>query len=302
MSKLVTLENIFGHRVAERFRNLQDLYDSIYLLGDDSKRGSVARLLSCIGAVDAESEGYRSTENQRDLSIKFHWGHNHRFFDDVSVSGRMGSRHISLLAEFVEAFDLEEGFFSGQKVLDIGCWTGGTTLSLNMMGAASVHALEEVRKYSQAANDLFSIYGLNNLDCEARSLFDLAPANYDIVYFPGVVYHLSDPVLGLRRLFLALRDGGWILVETAGFEGDQPVARFEGSKVFHGDLTEGAFNRGGWNWFIPSSTCLGLWMEVAGFEDVRVFYSKRSKRLFAIGRRQQYHDITRAGLSVPDID
>ena len=45
---------------------------------------------SWLGTIDAGAEGYcpGEVERQRDLSIKFHWGHNHDF-GDFQVEGRM---------------------------------------------------------------------------------------------------------------------------------------------------------------------------------------------------------------------
>src|SRR5258706_11322705 len=45
---------------------------------------------SKIGMIDGESEGYSEDEieQQRDLSVKFHWGHNHDF-GDFKLEGRM---------------------------------------------------------------------------------------------------------------------------------------------------------------------------------------------------------------------
>ena len=61
------------------------------------------------------------------------------------------------------------------------------------------------------------VYGLNGINSEAINIYDfVTEKKYDVAYFPGVIYHLSDPVLGLRRLYNGLSDGGACLVETAG--------------------------------------------------------------------------------------
>jgi len=77
-------------------------------------------------------------DQQRDLSIKFLRGHNHRFAPDLQVEGRMKERHLSLAAEFIEGFKLSEEHFLGKAILDVGCWTGGTTLTLKMLGAGRI--------------------------------------------------------------------------------------------------------------------------------------------------------------------
>ena len=48
-----------------------------------------------LGVVDSYIEGYKNQSRQRDLSVKYHWGHNHDF-GSFYLSGRMGNRHIEL--------------------------------------------------------------------------------------------------------------------------------------------------------------------------------------------------------------
>lgn len=295
----------FSARVRDLVADLRDRFDTFCRIDTPEQIEAARGLMAQVGTVDAEIEGYASTENQRDLSIKFHWGHNHRFTDDLALDGRMGIRHINLMAQFIEGFGLGLDSFEGRRCIDVGCWTGGTTMMLKMMGASEVLAIEEVRKYANTARTLATeVYGLDGVRCDAVSLYDFEPEErYDIAYFPGVVYHLSDPVLGLRRLFNALDDGGICLVETAGVNAPQCFARFEGSRTYHSTEGESAkdLNRGGWNWFVPTPSCLEAWMVEAGFADVRSFFSPVSKRAYAIGTRRTYVDICRAGLSVPDI-
>jgi 2-polyprenyl-3-methyl-5-hydroxy-6-metoxy-1,4-benzoquinol methylase len=284
-----------------RMEEIQDQFFIHYRLKSTTQRKYIDQLLDRVGKVDWQSEGYFSPENQRDLSIKFHWGHNHKFAEDLFIQGRMGDRHISVICEFLVGFDLNEDYFNGKTVLDVGCWTGGTTLTLKQLGACQIVALEEVQKYAETANELFNVYGLKCTECLSKSLYDFTSGVFDCIYVPGVVYHLSDPVLGLRRLFNRLQDGGEIFVESAGIEHKGNYCEFHGNRKYHKGSEVGEFNRGGWNWFIPSASCLALWLEEAGFEQVRVFFSPFSRRLFAHGVRVQFKEITRAGLSVPDI-
>ena len=60
----------------------------------------------------------------------------------------MGDRHLVLLARYMDDFGAFPRDLSGKRVLDIGCWSGGTSLLFSALGAEVV-AVEEVRK-SQA--------------------------------------------------------------------------------------------------------------------------------------------------------
>ena len=285
---------------------LSDLYAEASRVENSQKLDHVKEVLSQIGEIDMEVEGLCTSDNQRDLSIRFHWGHNHEFNDDLKVIGRMGDRHLNLMAQFIVRHRLEFDHFLEKDVIDVGCWTGGTTLLLKFMGAARVLALEEVQKYARVTKELAcTVYEYEDVVSDGTNIFNLETDHkYDVAYFPGVIYHLSDPVLALRRLFNALKDGGEIFVETAGLDSDQPICRFDGNRVFHKaqDEHESELNRGGWNWFVPSPPCLERWMIEAGFEDIDSFYSPASGRVFGYGRRRRFEPITKAGLSRPDIE
>jgi SAM-dependent methyltransferase len=263
---------------------------------------------SRIGLIDAQSEGYSENEleSQRDSSIKFYWGHNHDF-GEFKLEGRMGERHINELANFMALFPVDFEDFQNKNVLDVGCWTGGTTLVLASIGS-EVFAIEEVKKYADMASFLVKSFGISNrasvhhrslYDCNSKEFFD----RFDIVYFPGVLYHLSDPLLALRILFNSLKVGGKILIESEGVEREEPFCRFDGSLIYSAGTRED-LTRTGWNWFVPSPSALHRMMREAGFDDIDTLLyrsRKRRKRLYGYGKKVARIGICKAGLSVPTI-
>ncbi|WP_020210043.1 class I SAM-dependent methyltransferase [Gilvimarinus chinensis] len=261
-----------------------------------------------IGTIDAESEGYSQDEleQQRDLSIKFHWGHDHDF-GSFSLKGRMGNRHLRLMERFCSLFSIPLESFQSQRILDVGCWTGGTTLLLCALGAQRVVANEEVVKYANTVKYLTEAFGLENtVSIETSSLYQLQDSThhqqYDRVYFPGVVYHLSDPVLALRIMFNSLRLGGDILIESAGINSEEPFCRFDGNFIYHNDgSTREELNRGGWNYFLPSPLALKRMMQEVGFVEVSSVWDSNTNRVFAYGKKSQQIGICKAGLSRPSI-
>jgi len=258
-------------------------------------------LMRMTETVNAEIEGYADPGKQRDLSTRFSWGHNHDF-GEFSLVGRMADRHIDILAEFIDRFGLPVDL-AGKKVLDVGVWTGGTSLLLAALGA-EVLALEEVRKYSQTVNYLAAAFGLDKLRCEPLSVFDFARQDtFDYILYSGVIYHVTDPVLSLRILFNSLKDGGRIYVETFTVDvgpDSPPLALVQGPGMTEGGSRE-QLTRGGWNYFIPSGKALYLWMETVGFDEIDMGKLNSRNRIKCAGTRLIHKDMLRAGLSRPSI-
>jgi 2-polyprenyl-3-methyl-5-hydroxy-6-metoxy-1,4-benzoquinol methylase len=262
-------------------------------------------LLSQIGVIDAQSEGYANYEldRQRDLSVKFHWGHNHDF-GTFKLEGKMGDRHISVIANFINLFRISQDDFKDKEVFDIGCWTGGTSLVLASLGSR-IFAIEEVTKYAEVASYLSQSFGIENrMTVKPMSIYECNSDEYyerfDIVNFPGVIYHLSDPLLALRILFNSLKIGGTILIESAGINENEPLCRFDGSLIYLSGRKE-TMSRGGWNWFLPSPSALYRMMREAGFDDIVTVWHDQTNRVYAYGKKLSNVGICKAGLSVPDI-
>jgi 2-polyprenyl-3-methyl-5-hydroxy-6-metoxy-1,4-benzoquinol methylase len=264
-----------------------------------------ARILAFLALNDAAMEGFSDPATQRDLSIRFHWGHDHDF-GDFKVSGRLGTRHISLIAALVDWLGYLPKSLAGLRVLDLGCWTGGTSLVLAAMGA-EVTAVEEVRKYIDALQYLRDSFAVENLRPVCLSLYDCTgqefEGRFDIVLFAGVLYHVTDPVLALRIVFNCLKDGGRCIVETAAVRAADATLAYQGPTVTY-DGDAGARSRSGWNWFLPSQSALTGMMSAVGFTNVRtskIIGSSRGWRLLAAADRERHRDMLRGGLSLRTI-
>lgn len=181
---------------------------------------------SKLGKVDRAVENYQDSTKQRDYSLKYYWGHDHDF-GEWKLSGVMEDRHIKIIAYLVRDFGLPLDL-SGKKVLDIGVWTGGTSLLLAAMGA-KVTAYEEVKKYSHTVNYLAHAFAIDNLECIQESLYNVTHCDeFDYILYLGVIYHVTDPILSLRILYNSLKDNGDIFVETYGSKGDSATCVVHG--------------------------------------------------------------------------
>lgn len=254
-----------------------------------------------LSTADAQIEGYTDSSMQRDLSIQFHWGHNHDF-GAFALKGRMGSRHLMVPTLFNELFQALPADLTGKRILDIGCWTGGMAMLFHSLGAKVV-SLEEVTKYADACKYMRDAFAMENWQIENISLFELESLGlddyFDYVVYSGVLYHVTDMVLSLRLCFNAVRDGGSILIESQALPTDQPLVKYECARVvFSGE--QASLNRGGWNWYVPSPVVIEQMMADVGFDYV-VSKMPIPERCYATGKRTSHRDMLRAGLARRDI-
>jgi 2-polyprenyl-3-methyl-5-hydroxy-6-metoxy-1,4-benzoquinol methylase len=240
---------------------------------------------------------------QRPQSNSFYWGHDHDF-GDFRLAGRMGTRHIWLLSRFFDHFGVSLDELKGQSVLDVGCWTGGVSLILERLGA-QVTAIDEVAIYTHALNFMVESFGLQSCRALHKSLYELGEASFlercDTVFCLGVLYHVSDPIIALRRLYHTLKASGRLCIETMSIPSEGCVCEYEGPRRRRGDF--------GWNWFVPSPRALKQWLEDSGFEVLQLGNGTDEfrvtdgddplgpNRCLAIARKRQNHPISLAGLS-----
>lgn len=246
-------------------------------------------------------ENFIDPAMQRDLSIRFHWGHNHDFGDGFELSGNMRNRHIEIISSFIDDFGLPINL-ENKNILDIGVWTGGTSLLLAAMGA-KVYAIEEVIQYSEMVNFLSKSFGYEDvLRCYSSGLYEFLPMFadfFDYVIYSGVIYHVSDPLLSLREIFTALKDNGTVFLETYGIDDERSVCVYEGPGI-HSSGNAKDLNRGGWNYFIPSPLCLERWCQDAGYQHVKIG-RYLNRRIRGAATRTFYRDFCRAGVSKKDL-
>ncbi|MGX7677319.1 class I SAM-dependent methyltransferase [Jatrophihabitans sp. DSM 45814] len=190
----------------------------------------------------------------------------------------------------------------GHSALDIGAWDGSFSFELERRGAGPVVSLDHYawstdqaayQKYLRESVAAGKVpvppdvapgtwdpvglpgragfeYARKNLGSGVRPVvgdfmtMDLrALGRFDIVLFLGVLYHLRDPFLALRRLRAVTK--GTAVIETAGI--NIPGA-FDDKLWMFLETTE--LNDDPTNWWAPSSAGLVAACRAAGFRDARV--------------------------------
>jgi len=244
-----------------------------------------------------------SVENQNPHMIKFYWGHDHDF-GTFQLKGEMGTRHIWMLSRLFDHFGVSPASLEGRDVLDVGCWTGGVSLILNRL-RARVTAIDELGKYTHALAFLADSFGLESFVTRNQSLYELGDPfreKFDAVFCLGVIYHLSDPIVGLRRLYNAMKPDGVLCIESMCIPADSSICEYEGPTRRRG--------RFGWNWFVPSPKAIFQWLADTGFRNIQVGDGLTAfgvtgdrdpmgpNRCFAVATKDPTHRISIAGLSV----
>ena len=115
--------------------------------------------------------------------------------------------------------------FHGKRVVDIGCRDGLFSFEAERFGASEVLGIDTSR--SLGAVELLIPFFKSKVRMIEMGLYDLNAADhgmFDVVLFPGVLYHLRYPFTAFKTLSDLLPDGGRMIVETAIFADDDKRA------------------------------------------------------------------------------
>ena len=147
---------------------------------------------------------------------KYSWYHRIQVSPTVYTKSTVNDR-----ARYQELWDfilteIKRMDFAGKRVLDIGCRDGLFSFEAEKLGAREIIGIDNdlslgaVEFLIPLFNSKVRMYELN--------LYDLTPEKFglfDIIIFPGVLYHLRYPFWGLKRITDCLADKGVLFIETA---------------------------------------------------------------------------------------
>lgn len=107
--------------------------------------------------------------------------------------------------------------WKGKTFLDAGCGAGRNSHWAMSYGAQSCVAMDlDDRSLDAARRNLAKFSTAEVRKC---SIYDIPFDNeFDIVFSIGVIHHLNDPELALRKLAQAAKPGGRVLIWVYGYE------------------------------------------------------------------------------------
>ena len=107
--------------------------------------------------------------------------------------------------------------WNGVKFMDVGCGAGRNSYWAMKYGAAEGLAIDVDDRSLNAAKEKLAEYP--SMGVKYLSAYDIDEHDqYDIVFSIGVIHHLSDPELAVRRMTQATRPGGKVLIWVYGKE------------------------------------------------------------------------------------
>ena len=238
------------------------------------------------------------------------WWHSIDFGNGVVSKGRKSPERLASELAALQLPDLK-----GKTVLDIGAWDGYFSFRCEQLGAAQVVALDHyvwsldlpkhnaymeeckargvVPELYETRPDLWDpvrLPGKRGFDTAKEILgssvtpvvgdfmeMDLHSLGaFDVVLFLGVLYHVKDPFLALRRLAQVCR--GTAIIETAAIHvpelGARSICEFYESNELSSDVS---------NWWAPNVNAVCGMCRAAGFKDVRALVAPSRRR--ALRRR-----------------
>ena len=138
--------------------------------------------------------------------------HTIRLTDNLETPGWVTIRPLTnLICQCLQAVDVK-----GKRVLDIGCRDGLMSFQAERAGAAEVIGIDS--DVSKAALEFLIPALKSKVQMHQMNLLHLLPETFgmfDVIIFPGVLYHLRYPIWALKIIRDILKPGGTLFLETA---------------------------------------------------------------------------------------
>jgi SAM-dependent methyltransferase len=181
----------------------------------------------CVDAATGELVQAQDEDALRAQIAKYRWYHCVRITDTLQTpSVEQGGRGYPEVWSLIR-WGLDQIDFKGKRVLDVGCRDGMFSFEAENRGAAEVVGIDN--ELSRGAIEFLIPYLKSRVRMHEINLYDLAPERFglfDVVIFPGVLYHLRYPFWGLKKIVDCIADGGVLLVES-GMLADARLRDFE---------------------------------------------------------------------------
>ncbi|PLX70650.1 MAG: hypothetical protein C0602_03835 [Denitrovibrio sp.] len=213
------------------------------------------------------------------------WYHNIEVLPGSGIFTDPTRTHVNYMHKFKKQ-GLDENFWKGKRILDLGSFSGALSFFFEEAGADVVAV--DVQDPEENGFQLLHDIRKSKVEFRRISIYDLDPADigmFDVVNFMGLFYHLKHPLLAMERINAVCKLGGTLLTvgttcdrwfhndDESCEEGFNLMEISEESVKGLNDLAWCGFAADHYyndtsNWFIPNHECLKGWHKACGFDVV----------------------------------
>jgi SAM-dependent methyltransferase len=221
----------------------------------------------------ADVQALKDKVDQLDARSQYGWGQT----IDFGAFKKQGFLDIQFLeiAGLFDAWGWWPRDLTGRHVADIGCFTGGHTVLIAHRGAEKVYSIDEIPVHLEQCALLCDAFGISGVQHIESSLYGLSrkipTGSLDLALLSGVLYHLSDMLVGLLEIRELLKPGGRLLIETNAL--DDKKRSFANFGRYYGGM-----------WWQPSARCIRDLCEYTGFDGVELRFYKPDRCLVCANR------------------
>ena len=153
------------------------------------------------------------TDSQILEKIKdYEFYHYKKINDRITTKGvDINQKQVRRNLKLIKSLDL-----NNKKVLDIGCRDGIYSFEAEKMGAKEIIAIDN--DISKPAIDFLIPFFDSKVKMHEMNLYELKEkkfGKFDVIFFPGTLYHLRYPFQALKIIIDLLNEGGTLIIETA---------------------------------------------------------------------------------------
>ena len=226
-----------------------------------------------------ETEKKKNSNDLIEEAKKIDWYHHIELPGLGVTNGRTSIKHQNWISQNLPFS------FDGLSVLDIGGWDGYYSFLAEERRASSVLMIDELQNleaHSAGSRGFEIAKELRDSKVEFLHLsaYDLEKLNeeFDVVFFFGVYYHLTDPFLVLKNIYDKLKKGGSLYLEGLYLKSKLPYLRFFQSYEIEPTTFCGATISG-----------LKAMLTIAGFTNISVILKEGGANFLT---RKVYHFIS----------
>ncbi|MBP9707712.1 MAG: tRNA 5-methoxyuridine(34)/uridine 5-oxyacetic acid(34) synthase CmoB [Oligoflexales bacterium] len=157
------------------------------------------------------------------------------------------------------------GSLEGQVVADIGCNNAYYMYRMLDLQPKLVMGFEPYAKH------WFTFQLFQKLAPQKQLTLELFGAEhldhfeqcFDSIFCLGILYHHTDPIGLLRKIYQSLKPGGQLFIDCQGIPGEGSYALFPQNRYAQARAI----------WFLPTQECLLNWLRRSQFRNIELIYS-----------------------------